>query len=87
MTEAITIKGSVVYNGPAPHVLEWGVGDDPDKLGLKAGVLYDVTDINVHAWHTLITLHGNTGQFNTAYFKWMEEQPLNAAFAAWRKTN
>jgi hypothetical protein len=79
---SVLIKGSVVFQGHDPEVREWGKAMHPTAL--VVGTLYDVTDIEVHSWHTLVTLHGVTGKFNTAYFKWTDEVPFLDAIAAWR---
>lgn len=85
MTTAI--KGSVVFQGHDSDIGAWGQGGDSLDAGLTPGTLYDVTDIEVHSWHTLVILHGVIGKFNTAYFKWVDETPLFNAIAEWRKEN
>lgn len=80
-----SIKGSVVYEGTSDAQVQWGGNDDPRGV-LTEGTLYDVIDIEVHSWHTKLTLAGFEGkQFNSACFKWADETPLNEATAAWRR--
>jgi hypothetical protein len=59
--------GSVRFDGASIEQIRWGGNDDPN-LVLKVGEVYKVAGIDVHSYHTKLTLVGIDGRFNAASF-------------------
>lgn len=57
----------VTYTGCNDSQAKWGRGDDPRKV-LVVGDKYVVQDIEIHSWHTVISLEGVDGHFNDTCF-------------------
>lgn len=47
----------------------WGGCDNPIKKGLSIGKHYEVSDVEIHTWHTKISLKGFEGKFNSVSFE------------------
>ncbi len=52
----------------------WGSCDDPRDL-LKVGDIFTVTAVEVHHWHTKISIQGCDGKFNSVCFEVVEGKP------------
>ncbi len=51
------------------EAVNWGTNVDPDKHLIK-GNTYEVTGVDIHAWHTKITLKGFENYvFNSVHFE------------------
>ena len=57
----------VVYRGATEEQVNWGSNDDPRNV-LIEGQSYQITDVEIHSWHTKLTLLQITGKFNSAHF-------------------
>lgn len=61
--------GDVVeYVGASDEQVRWGGNDDPRPL-LSLGAHYRVSDVEVHSWHTKVTLDRVQGRFNSVHFR------------------
>ena len=65
-------KGSKVhYVGASDEQVRWGNCSDPRRLLLKDKT-YVVENVEVHSWHTKVSLVGITGQFNSTCLREQE---------------
>jgi len=48
--------------------IRWGSNDDPNNL-VEIGKTYILESVDVHSWHTKITLEGIKGRFNSVNFE------------------
>jgi len=64
----------VRYKGCTVDQFRWGACTDPREL-LKIGDVFTVTDVEVHTWHTKISVQGCDGKFNSVCFEVVEEAP------------
>ena len=62
------IGDKVRYLGCTDAQISWGSNSDPRKV-LKIGKKYIISDIDVHSWHTKISLEGIVGKYNSACFE------------------
>ena len=61
-------RGDVVrFDGASKEQIRWGSNTDPKDI-LRAGNFYEIESVEVHSWHTKISLKGIDGQFNSASF-------------------
>lgn len=61
------IGDKVKFTGCSKEQQKWGNNTDPtDKL--VVGSEYTISDIEIHSWHTKITLEGIDGRFNSVCF-------------------
>jgi hypothetical protein len=58
----------VKYIGCCQDQIDWGRNDDPNKV-LFVGDTYYVEKVEVHSYHTKITLRGIIGRFNSVCFE------------------
>jgi len=58
----------VKFIGCTENQYKWGSCTNPNGI-LKIGHYYQVEDIEVHSWHTKITLVGIEGKFNSVSFE------------------
>lgn len=58
----------VKFIGASKSQNRWGSNDDPNEV-LTPGEIYDVEDVEIHSWHTKLTLVGVEGQFNSVCFE------------------
>ena len=56
----------VTYNGWTKEQVKWGNNDTPYML--IVGRQYVIETVEVHKWHTKVTLHRILGKFNSAHF-------------------
>lgn len=60
--------GEIVYFTQAiDEQVRWGNNDDPRKV-LNMGQWYKIQQVEVHSWHTKLTLCGVDGKFNSVHF-------------------
>lgn len=64
----------VTFLGATKEQIQWGSNDDPNKV-LTVGEVYDVETVDVHSWHTKITLIGFDGIFNSSSFELLTGEP------------
>jgi hypothetical protein len=57
----------VIFVGCTVDQINWGSNDDPNKI-LSIGAVYTISDVDVHTWHTKISLKGFSGIFNSVCF-------------------
>jgi hypothetical protein len=82
------ILTSARFLGATEAQIHYGGHDDPHAAGVKSGVLYDVTNIEVHSWHTHIELVGFPGKkFNSVCFELLDPKVMVAARAEWRRNH
>jgi len=58
----------VIFTGASDEQVAWGSNDDPRPL-LTVGEKYIIESVDVHKWHTKVTLVGIEGRFNDVSFK------------------
>lgn len=58
----------VIYLGSSEEQVNWGDNDDPNKVLLE-GCIYYVEKVEVHSWHTELTLRNICGKFNSVSFE------------------
>ena len=58
----------VIYLGCTEDQTNWGSNDNPDKF-LIEGCTYYIEKVEVHSWHTKLTLRNIPGKFNSVCFK------------------
>jgi hypothetical protein len=74
--------------GATEAQIQYGGHDDPHAAGVKSGVLYDVTNIEAHSWHTHIELAGFPGRkFNSVCFELLDPKVMDEARAQWRRNH
>lgn len=56
----------VTYNGWTEEQVKWGNNDTPYML--IVGRQYVVESVEVHKWHTKVSLHRIQGKFNSVHF-------------------
>ena len=62
-------KGDLVkFIGCSEEQINWGNNDDPNKI-LFVGDKYIVEKVEVHSYHTKLTLRGVYGMFNSVCFE------------------
>ena len=66
--EETFINKRVTFLGANESQISWGGNDDPNKV-LTVGEKYDIESVDVHSWHTKITLVGFEGVFNSSSFE------------------
>lgn len=59
---------TVKFLGASQEQIKWGGNDDPNKI-LKIGDEYEIRSIEVHSWHTKVSLMGYSGKFNSSSFE------------------
>ena len=62
------VGAQVIYEGVTDSQVQWGGNDDPRPL-LTEGETYEIESVDVHKWHTKVTLVGIKGRFNHVSFK------------------
>ena len=65
----------VVYNDAIQEQVRWGNNDDPRGI-LLPGQTYKIEDIDVHKWHTKLTLHQISGRFNSVHFSRYDDEAI-----------
>lgn len=58
----------VIYTGTSDEQVRWGGNDDPRSC-LIEGDIYQIEKVEVHSWHTKLTLRNIPGRFNSVTFK------------------
>lgn len=58
----------VIYTGTSDEQVHWGAGNDDPRKVLIEGDIYQVEKVEVHSWHTKISLRGVQGKFNSVSF-------------------
>ena len=58
----------VIYLGTFDEQVNLGSNDDPRNI-LIEGDIYQIEKVEVHSWHTKISLRGIQGKFNSVSFK------------------
>ncbi len=53
--------------------VKWANLDDPLKKGLVLNDYYTVDAVQVHSWHTRLTLKEKPGAFNSVHFQFINE--------------
>ena len=59
----------VIYTGCTEAQQGWGSNDSPEEKGLVVGNVYEVDSIEVHTWHTKVTIKDVAGRFNSVCFE------------------
>ena len=59
---------TVKFIGCSQEQIAWGNNDDPNPI-LFVGNKYYVEKVEVHSYHTKLTLRGVTGRFNSVCFE------------------
>lgn len=57
----------VIYLGTCDEQVNLGSNDDPRNI-LIEGDIYQIEKVEVHSWHTKISLRGVNGKFNSVSF-------------------
>ena len=57
----------VKYIGCTEDQMNWGSNDDPNKF-LIEGYTYYIEKVEVHSWHTKLTLRNISAKFNSVSF-------------------
>jgi hypothetical protein len=57
----------VIFQGASPEQIKWGGNDNPNQI-LEIGSKYQISNVEVHTWHTKISLVGYKGKFNSVSF-------------------
>ena len=57
----------VIYLGTFDEQVNLGSNDDPREI-LIEGDIYQIEKVEVHSWHTKISLRGVNGKFNSVSF-------------------
>lgn len=65
------IGDKIKYVGCSDEQKNWGGNDDPRGV-LEEGLNYTVAEIEIHSWHTKVSLDGVNGKFNSACFDEVE---------------
>jgi hypothetical protein len=47
----------------------WGSNSDPNGI-LNTETIYEISNVEVHSWHTKIELNGINGKFNSVSFNY-----------------
>ena len=68
---------TVVFTGASDEQVAWGGNDDPRPL-LTVGEKYVIESVDVHSWHTKVTLVGIKGRFNDVSFKYCGEPYISS---------
>ena len=76
------IGDNVKFIGSSQDQVNWGSNTDPDGI-LNNDTTYEISNVEVHSWHTKIELVGIKGEFNSASFdyvplKEIRKEKLNA---------
>ena len=58
----------VIYVGSSEEQVIFGTNDDPRKV-LIEGDIYQIEKVEVHSYHTKISLRGVIGKFNSVSFE------------------
>lgn len=58
----------VIFVSSSNSQVKWGSNTDPQSI-LTEGSTYIVEDVEVHSWHTKLTLLGISGKFNSVSFE------------------
>ena len=66
--EGLRKGDKVKFLGCSEEQINWGNNDDPNKL-LFVGDKYIIDKVEVHSYHTKLTLRGVSGRFNSVCFE------------------
>jgi hypothetical protein len=66
--ENFKVGDSAKFTGCSQDQINWGNNDDPNKL-LFVGDKYVIEKVEVHSYHTKLTLRGVYGRFNSVCFE------------------
>ena len=66
--ENFKVGDQVRYLGSTEEQVKWGSNKNPKGL-LFEGDVYYVERVEVHSWHTKLTLRGVHGKFNSVCFE------------------
>lgn len=66
--ENFKVGDQVRYLGSTEEQVKWGSNNNPLGL-LFEGDVYYVERVEVHSWHTKLTLRGVHGKFNSVCFE------------------
>lgn len=65
----LVVGAKVDFLGAVQAQVDWGANDDP-RPHLNEGQMYEISYVEVHSWHTKISLIGFDGlKFNSASFR------------------
>ena len=65
--ENFNVGDKVIYLGCTQEQINWGSNDDPRGLLIENNEYY-VEKVDVHSYHTKLTLKGIRGNFNSVCF-------------------
>ena len=55
--------------------VNWGSNNDPNEI-LNTDTIYEIEDVEVHSWHTKISIVGIKGKFNSVSFELLSVKEL-----------
>lgn len=64
------IGEKVKFKSSSPEQVTWGSNTSPDNL-LNTEDTYEISNVEVHSWHTKIELVGIKGHFNSVSFEYV----------------
>jgi hypothetical protein len=79
----MTPIGFVRFVGASDAQVGWGSNDDPRAI-LVVNEVYELDRIEVHSWHTKISLKGVVGKFNDASFEYIDPNDKSVAVRDWQ---
>jgi len=63
------VGDTVVYVGAIDEQVHWGAGNSDPRNILTLNTHYIIESVDVHTWHTKLTLQGISGRFNSVHFE------------------
>ena len=55
--------------------VNWGSNNDPNEI-LNTDTIYEIEDVEIHSWHTKISIVGIKGKFNSVSFELLSVKEL-----------
>lgn len=62
---------TIRFAGASDAQVKWGSGSDP-RPHMKEGDEFVIEDVEVHSWHTTVSLVGVPGRFNSVCFEYVK---------------
>ena len=67
------VGDQVVFLGCSKEQIYWGSNDDPNPI-LTINDVYEVSDVDIHSYHTKISLTDIPGRFNSVCFDYATQK-------------
>lgn len=67
--ENFRVGDKVIYTGCSDEQVNWGSSNNDPRKVLIEGVSYYIEKVEVHSWHTKLSLRGVYGRFNSVSFE------------------